>query len=351
LRHRRRVLVAAGLVLSACTSTTHDSGRSSEPSSAPTTPGSATPVSTPVSSIPTSSSPSVAPFPPPDLIRVPGESAIGDAAVADLCAAAGLAVFKDLPGRPIPSFDAEQYPPGCSITLQDFDVPVLTVSVFAAQHAPHEADGRIEASSHGLSVFSYPFDAETGSCERDVVADGVLLVADTLTRGTSAPDENLACAAADAMADRMAVTAAAGSVPPLALAAPSLTELDACAVARQAEITSLRSFATAKLKRRGFDLNCELRTDDAFLFINFAIVDTTRAVPGQSVRVAGHDLLQHAAQPRYCSYASAQGSTGDDVQEQVTASATAPGDGAPPPDLCQDTAAALARYLTAAGLP
>jgi hypothetical protein len=224
------------------------------------------------------------------------------------------------------------------------------VSVFAARHRPHEADGRTEGRSNGLPVFRYPFDGSTGSCERDVVIRGVLLVADTLARGDTDPDKELFCAAAEAMAERMALAAAGGAVDRLALAAPSLTELDACAVARRASITALGSFAGAILKRRGFDVNCELRTDDVFLFVNVSLVDTTRAVPGQSIRVGGHDLLQHAVQPRYCSFASAQGSTGDGVQEQVTATVTVPGPGAPPADLCQDTAAALARYLTVAGL-
>jgi hypothetical protein len=315
------------------------------------TPLSSTPLSsTPLSSPPLSSSTSVAPFPPADLARVPGDSAIGDPATADLCAAAGLAAFRHLAADLTPAFDPEQYPPGCSITLQQADQPVLTVSVFAAQHAPRDADGRTKTTVHGLPVFGYPFDAATGSCERDVDARGVLLVADTLSRGSAEPDEGVACAAADAMADRMAIAAAAGSGARLPLAAPSATELDACAAARQAGITSLGTFATAKSKRRGFDLNCELRTDGAFLFINFALVDTTRAVPGDSIRLGGHDLLQHAVQQRYCSYASAQGSTGDGLQEQVTATATATGDGAPPQDLCPDTAQALALYLSAAGL-
>jgi hypothetical protein len=342
----RRVLVAAGLVLTACTSTAPNPG----PSSVSTPPSSTPPSSTPPSSTPLSSSTSVAPFPPADLARVPGDSAIGDPATADLCAAAGLAVFRDLAADLTPSVDPEQYPPGCSITLQDADQPVFTVSVFAAQHAAREAEGRTKATVHGLPVFGYPFDAATGSCERDVVAPDVLLVADTLARGDADPGEELSCAAADAMADRMALAAAGGAVDRLALAAPSVTELDACAVARQAGITELRTFATARAKRRGFDLNCELRTDTAFLFINIALVDTTRAVPGDSIQLGGHDLLQHAVQPRYCSYASAQGSSGDGVQEQVTATATATGDGAPPANLCPDTAQALARYLSAAGL-
>jgi hypothetical protein len=293
---------------------------------------------------------STTPFPPPDLARVPADSAIGDPVTANLCAAAGLAPFQHLPGGPSAAFDPAQYPPGCSITLSNADQPVFTVSVFAAKHPPHPADGRTETRVQGLPVYRYPFKESTGSCERDVVAPGVLLVADTLARGAVKPDSGLACAAADAMAERMAAAAAGGSVARLALAAPSVTELDACAVAKQAEIASSGTFAGANLRRRGFDVNCELRTEGAFLFLNIALVDTARAVPGETIRVDGHELQQTSVQPSFCSYASPQGSTGADLQEQVTATATAPGPGTPSADLCADTAAALARYLTAAGL-
>jgi hypothetical protein len=293
---------------------------------------------------------SVPDFPPPDLGRSPRSSAIGDPPTADLCAAAGLTPFAGLDAGLTPEFDAEQYPPGCSITLSDGAGPVLVVSVFAARHRPAAADGKVQQESGGLKVYRYPFDEANGSCRRDVVATGVVLVTDTLARGSAQPNRGLSCAATRAMADRMAAAAAAGSVDRLAVAQPSVTELDACAVARRAGLTSLGTYATAKLIRRGFAVNCELSTDGAFLFLNAALADEARAAPGTPITVGGHDLFRSAARAGFCSYASVQGSAADGFEEWVTATATARGSGAPPGDLCDDTAHALALYLTAAGL-
>lgn len=345
LTWRRSLAAAAALLLTACTSTTRGSGRTAGPSetSSPTS-------SSPISSSPATPDTSTAAFPPPDLGRSPRSTAIGDPATADLCAAVGLTPFADLDASLTPAFDAEQYPPGCSITLSDATGPVLVVSVFAARHRPAAAGDPVQRESSGLPVYRYPFDEADGGCRRDVVARGVVLVADALARGSAPPSRGLSCAATRVMAARMAAAVAAGSVGRLAVAEPSVTELDACAVARRAGITSVGSYATAKLVRRGFAVNCELTTDDAFLFINATLADEARAAPGTPITVGGQQLFRSAARAGFCSYASVQEPAAAGFVEWVTATATARGSGAPPHDLCDDTAQALALYLTTAGL-
>ena len=359
---RRLVLVAVALVVSACTSSTHGSGRlASHRTSSPPPTGSVTSSPRPTGSV-TSGPPSTgsvtsgpssgggAPStPPPQLLRTPLVTAIGDPGTADLCAAIGLTRFDRL-APSTAAYDAVQYPPGCSITLSDGTAPVLTVSVFAAQHQPHEADGRTESTASGLPVYSYPFDASTGGCERDVMAKGVRLVADAIARGSATPDEQLSCAATKAMADRVAAVAAAGSVPRLSLAQPSIVNLGACLVADAAGVTGLSDLASARLIRRGFGVNCELRTDTLFVFINAALATAAPPENGTPTAVGGHELFQTTARPGFCSYVSVQGTTGEGQHEEVTAAATTTGTAKPPAQLCDQTAQALARYLTAAGL-
>jgi hypothetical protein len=353
---RLHVLVGAGLIVAACTSTTHGSGRvsGSPTSSGPVTSG--PPATGSVTSGPPATG-SVATGPssggssslPPEFVRTPRETAIGDPATADLCTAIGLPPFDAIgPGRA--DYDAVQYPPGCSITLSVADKPVLTVSVFAAQHGPRDADGRTEATASGLPVYSYPFDRGTGGCERDVVADGVRLVADAIARGSAPPDEQLSCAATKAMADRVAEIAATGSVPRLSPARPTLTELGACLVVNASGITALGDFVGARVIRRGFGVNCELRTDTLFLFINVALAAAAPPDRGTPLDYGGHHLFKTASRPGFCSYVSVQGTTGDGHREEVSAAATTNGDGKPPATLCAQTAQALSLYLTAAGL-
>jgi hypothetical protein len=350
----RLVLLAVGLIVSACTSTTHGTGRlggsgTNSPVSTSTGSGASNPPSTgSVASGPPSGSGAPSTL-PPQFVRTPLETAIGDPGTADLCAAVGLTPFDGI-GSGAAGYDAVQYPPGCSITVTDGTQPVLTVSVFAARHAPHDADGRTQSTASGLPVYSYPFDAGTGGCERDVVASRVRLVADAITRGSAKPDEQLSCAATKAMADRVAEAAAAGSVPRLSLAEPSVADLGACLVANAAGITGLSDFASAKVIRRGFGVNCELRTDTVFLFLNAALASAAPPAHGTPITVGGHDLFETTSGPRFCSYVSVQGTTSDGRREEVSAAATTTGSDKPPAQLCEQTAQALARYLTTAGL-
>jgi hypothetical protein len=352
MRHRRSaaagflVPLAVCLLAAACTSTPKRTAHTSTaPSSGgPTTSSIAVTASTPPVS--TDAPPTI----PPQFVRQPRKTAIGDPATADLCAAVGKATFEHLGTSPV-TLDALQYPPGCSFTLSGPREPVLTVSVFAARHGAPAPDGRTKRTSSGLTVYRYPFDARTGGCERDVVATGVRFVADAITRGSAKPDKRLSCRATDAMADRVAEVVANRSVPRLGLAQPTLLELNACRIVTDAGITGLSDFASADVIRRGFAVNCELRTDRVFLFINVAIAASAPPAGGTPISVNGHRLYRIAARPRFCSYASVQGATGVDGQrEELTAASTVPVSGKPPEHLCDQTVRALARYLSAAGL-
>ncbi|HEY2064112.1 MAG TPA: hypothetical protein VGH57_37440, partial [Amycolatopsis sp.] len=83
---RCRVLVATALLLTACTSTTNGTGRTTAASTTtPTTPTGA-PSTTSTTSPPSTSS-GQSTFPPSGLGRTPVQTAIGDPGTADLCRA------------------------------------------------------------------------------------------------------------------------------------------------------------------------------------------------------------------------------------------------------------------------
>jgi hypothetical protein len=344
-----RPLATAGAVvlLAGCTSVVRGHGQAI---GTPSSPRSSTTTSTPPS---TSVAPSPSPSPTQpaaDIARPPVATAIGDPVTADLCTAIGLDALRGLGNGLTPSFDDRQYPPGCSITLNDGAKPLVGITVFAGVGDPLTSTGRTSRVANGQTIYSYPFDATTGSCRREIKAHGVLLTVDSYPNGDAKPGQATSCAGTDQMASRLAAVVTAGNVPRQPLASPSLSALDACKVAEKASITTLPAFAGSELREQGFGANCQLRPHDLFLFIDFVIADVAQPPGSTPTTVGGHRLSATSSQADFCSYASTQGTTTDGRYEQVTATATVAGSGAAPAQLCEQTAEALARYLTAAGL-
>jgi hypothetical protein len=346
VRARFLALVLATVVVAGCTSS-HGTGtdssvaRPSESPSAPTSSTSATSRPAPTSSAPN--------FPPPEFARASIQTAIGDPVTADLCAVVGTDVFAGL-GTLTATLDGKQFPPGCSATLTTSAGVQFAVSVFAARHhTPSTGDHTTRARS-GQTIYVYPFEQDTGGCQRQVAAQEVWLVVDSFAQGSEKPSEDLACGATDAMADALATAAAAASVPRLSLAAPSVSELAACPVLAKAGVTKLSAFASAHLLQRGFGENCEVKTDRVLLFVNFAIADQAKPATATATTVLGHRLYSVESRPDFCSFVSTQGQTGDGRYEQVAAAATATDPDKPPGQLCAETGEVLARYLTTAGL-
>jgi hypothetical protein len=201
----------------------------------------------------------------------------------------------------------------------------------------------------GLTVYAYKYDSRTGGCERDIVARGVRLVVDAYGLGSTGAPVSLSCAGTDAMANRLAAVVAAGDVPRLAIASPSLSALDGCKVVKRAAVGPLSAFAGSRIIGRGFDVNCELKTARVFLFLTFEIAASPPA-DAKVTTVEGHRLFRTEAAGRYCTIVSTQGATPDGRYEQMSATATTAGAATPAAGMCGQTALLLARYLTAAGL-
>jgi hypothetical protein len=354
VRSRRAACLIALLLATGCTSSSH-SHRSTSASQLPPGPsrsaatagsGASNPTSASAS---TSSSTTPRPVPTGSASRKPASTAIGDPVTADLCAAVGLDPLRDVGTGLTPTFDARQDPPGCAITLSDRNgQAALTLSVFGSEAKVRVAQGRTTRTESGQTVYVYPFDASAGRCEREIAAAGVRLVIDSLAPAGVKTDRSTACDGTDAMTDRLAAAVADDAVPRLQLADPTISDLNACAVARRAGITALPSFAKGRLRSMSFGAGCEVRPADSFLFVNFVISASRRPAGGTSTTVGTHTVYAGPSTGGLCAYFSTQGRTSDGQYEQlaVTATATAPGS----TRLCSDTKLALGRYLDAAGL-
>jgi hypothetical protein len=290
------------------------------------------------------------PAPSGSAARKRASTAIGDPVTADLCAAVGLDSLRGIGSGLTPTFDKRQDPPGCAVTLSDGARAVLGLSVFGDPGTPKAAAGRTSRTESGQTVYVYPYDAGTGRCEREIAATGVLLVIDSNVASGSKPDRATACAGTDAMTARLAEAVDADDVPRLQLADPTVSDLDACAVARRADITSLSAFAGATVHSLSFGVGCQLRPRGAFLFVNFVISSVRTPGGATSTTVGTHSVYGVATTGSFCSYVSPQGRTSDGQYEQVAMSATATGARAQAGGLCAETKAALGRYLDAAGL-
>jgi hypothetical protein len=347
---RPLVAVVMAAVLAGCTTVVVGRGKITIAASSP----SAIPSSTPTSTAPPPTASLTVPhgtgWPPAGLLRFAPATAIGDPVTADLCAAIGLGTLRGLGNGLTPSFDTRQYPPGCSATLKDHTTPVLSVSVYGSSGAVPAAPGRVDRVVAGLTVYQFPFDAATGECRRELNPLGILLTIDSLPLRSAKPDQALDCASTDAMTTRIAKLAARGTQPPqLLVPARSLSALDACKVVDAAEITGLPAFHNGTVTEQGFGASCEVRPASGFLFFNYVIVNAARPNGAQPKTVEGHQFYETSAQPTFCSYVSTQGTTRDGRYEQLAATATTTSS-KPPAQLCEQTAQALARYLSAAGL-
>jgi hypothetical protein len=340
VRVLRLTVIGAAIVLSACTSPSHarkSSGTATGPSGGT------------LSSVPSSTSTHVVPA---ALLRTHEQTQIGDPVTADLCAAIDLPALPELGPGLRPSFDARQFPPGCSITVRDGTTSVVGLTVFARQGSGRTSTTFTTRVQDGQTIRVYAFDAKTGSCRRDIVATGVRLVVDAFAPGTQRPSERVACTGTDAVADRLAGAVARAELPRLSLAEPSVSELNACAVVQQTAIPTMSAFTDSKVVSRGYGANCELvHGTTRFLFVNFELAKGTRPPGATAVTVRGHRIYEIAAQPDYCAYTSVQGATAEGGRhERIAVSSTVVGSQAPPAQLCGQTAQALADYLTAAGL-
>ncbi len=345
MRSRSALVLLAATLLTGCTSVVGGTGHRAGTATAGGSSHPASRSATPPSSRATSGSTVVDTY-----ARTPVSTAIGDPVTADLCAAIGLPAMQGAVTGLTPSFDGRQFPPGCSVTYYEGATPQFGVSVFAEAGQPRSATGRTTRNESGLSVYVYPFDATDGRCERDVVGRGVLLVVDTTPQGSVKADKKNYCAATDAMTNRMAAVAAAGNVPRLSLARPSVSAIDACKVVRAAKITALSAFAKGAVSSQGFGASCRVHPTGLFLFVNLVVADAPRPSGSTPTTASGHPLFATSTSSDFCSYASTQGKTADGHYEQLVFAATSTDPAKTPAGLCAQTSQAAAMYLTTAAL-
>lgn len=149
----------------------------------------------------------------------------------------------------------------------------------------------------------------------------------------------------------LAAAVAATSVPRIAVATPSLTSLDACAIVKAAALSSLPVLAGTTPTEDAFGSGCELSAKSLFFYLDTAIADKSVPVTAKAVSIGGHRIYASTSNGGgYCTFISVQGRTADGKNEQLVASSNSYYRSKAPTELCAQTGQALAKYLDTAGL-
>jgi hypothetical protein len=371
MQSRRLSLLAASVfvLLAGCSSVVQGTGQASfaptsdaptapvlptstSPSSAPPLTSSApvsspvAPITSPIAPITSSSSvPARNPFP-----RAAASTAIGDPPKADLCAAIHLAALAGSGYHP--TFNDVTVPPGCSIRMIKGGTSRFTVGVYGDRPGTASSGAHHTRRESGLTVDVYPYDkAAEGNCERDILAQGVVLHVYALSAGVGGKGgKTLHCHDADVVTRQLAARAATRSVPRLKLATPTLADLDFCAALRATDITRRPGFAGSPMPD-GVGAGCLLATSNySFTFyIDFYLSTPSTPTNTSPSTVGGHLLYAGNINSKtYCTFDSVQGSTPDGRHELVAVSASIFKRHVP--HLCASSGAVLAQFLDAAGL-
>lgn len=279
--------------------------------------------------------------------RTPVSTAVGDPVTLDFCGGIALSAVQR-PGYEV-AFDPLQYVPGCALRLtRPGAAGHLSVLAFVTagtpSSGPHTA-GRLS----GLTVYRYAYRAADGDCERDVLARGVLVKVTAVANGLTG-SAALNCAGTEAVAAQLARAMAARSLPRLAVATPSLTSLDGCAIVRAALLARNALLAGATPTLDDFGIGCGLVGKMA-LYFDPVIEDAATPADTHAVSAGGHTLYADDGNgTTFCSFVSVQGHTSNGRLEELLAYASTSGSPTLPAGACDTTRALLVEYLDTAGL-
>jgi hypothetical protein len=271
---------------------------------------------------------------------------IGDPATADLCAAIGLGAFAGL--GVTASFEPNQFPPGCIVDLMKGGKAEASISMYGTRDPPNTSDPTRTES--GLTVYVARFDPSYGDCERDIATDGLTFKIQAVGTSTTVR-RAIDCGGTNAMTKSLAAAVAAKRVPRIALASPSVTLLNMCAVVRASKLSSLPVLAGAKLTGQAFGIDCEVTAPRAALFFNTIFDSGARPQHTNLVTIGGHRMFANRAnRASLCSFISVQGTTSDGRHEEISAASNADDNKHPPAAMCTQTSRALSMVLDTAGL-
>ncbi len=283
--------------------------------------------------------------------RTPVSTAVGDPVALDFCAALGLATTAR-PGYRA-AFNHLQYVPGCNVLVtQPGRDTRITVSVYVLPgNRPTSAPGRTTTTLSGVRAYRYPYGADSGNCERDLVVTGLtakVTVFQSQSGGNRSRSVN--CAESEAVTGKLAAALAHRSLPPLGLASPSLTSLDGCKIAKAAGLTSLSLLGGASVTADDFGIGCGL-IGSMTTYIDPVILSTARPDGTTATQAGRHRLWAGATNDRtLCAFTSVQGRTARGGYEALSVVTTPAGTEPLPTSACDQTQQALVKYLDTAGL-
>jgi hypothetical protein len=271
-------------------------------------------------------------------------TAIGDPPTADLCAAIDLSALEGFGYTP--EYNDVIVPPGCSVHMKQHGENQFSVGVYGSP-ANTQANGKHTVRHEsGLRVNVYPYQPDAaGNCPREIRAPGVTLTIYAFNTFGSG-DKAGHCGAADAVVHSLTSAIAAGPVPHLALADPSLAAVDFCAALRATRIRTLPGFGGTAAPD-GVSNGCVISRSGFSFYVDYEIA-VAKTPEGETPKfVAGHQVYESTGNSRtYCSSDSVQGQTSDGKYERISVSANSYGKHATP-HLCASTSTALAELLDA----
>ena len=334
-RHRTWIvaLACATVLLGGCSSVVDGSGKRIGSSGT----GSARPTGSPTAS----TTPTTTAYP-----RTARSTALGDPVTADICRAVGLPAMSTF--GYLPEFSDVVIPPSCAVRMSKGGTRFFTVNMFAGYSGTvTTATGRVVSRQSGLTVYSFPYDKTSGSCERDIAVPGATLKVNVVpNRSAGTPNPTDSCRGADAMTTRLAQLSATGAAafPRLPLASPSVSRADLCDVFEAVDLSGYSAYDGAKISDGGFTTECT--TDRGSAFLDFEV--GTAGPPPQThlQNVGGHKLYVDDDTSDYCDWYSVQGTTPEGKSERLALSTGA----TTPSDLCTQTGTVLAALLDKAGL-
>ena len=271
--------------------------------------------------------------------------ALSDPVSVDICTAIGLPAMSTF--GYLPEFSDIVVPPSCAVRMSKNGVRYFTVNMYADYAGRvSTGPGRTVSSLSGLPVYSFPYDKSLGNCQRNIAVAGATIKVNVVpNRAAGTPNPTDICRGANAMTARLAQLSATGAAafPRLALASPSLSRFDFCAVLKAVDLTKYPGFAGGVISDDGFTSECAI--DKGGLYLDFELGTAGPPPETHLQSVGGHKLYTDDDATTFCDWYSVQGSTSAGKSERLALSSNIT-----PAGLCTQTGQLLAAILDKAGI-
>ena len=279
----------------------------------------------------------------PGGLRTIPQTAIGDPATADLCAA-----IKAVPAVDSLVVDPHQAAGQCSAAVTDSSGAQLTLQLTA--EPPNDAEPTATPGPTVAGLVTKNLPESTGRCSREVWATGVVILVEVLNFGAQTGSTPV-CVMANSVTSRVATDVAAGQVARRPVASPSVTSIDICQGMRSDDLPG-----ATEVGRGAFGLACVLVADDMTLGTQPAFRHNGER-PVATATIDGHRLVRYDAESlddTFCGITSDQGIAAQGTREVLdiwmARGSNAPASAPRGKALCELAQREAARVLSRLGL-